>query len=112
MNDTISKLPFIIIFYWVLSLICINTQWYIDNYIILDYLDYLPVCLCVFHFLLKPTFYNKTKSVLVYTIIAICIFQRLQLTLNVDLYRNIYESILILGICFALIINLNALNKE
>ena len=95
MSKAITNLPFIILSYWLLCLYFIKSEFYLNNYLTLDLLDCIPVCLSVFHFLLNMDLYNRFKTNLVYVIIAVCLVAQYKKAFGAELYIKLNETVLI-----------------
>jgi hypothetical protein len=105
MNKAISNLPFVIVAYWLLCLYFYNSKFYLDNYLMFDLYDTIPVVISVFHFFICMVFlqdiYTPYKGALVYTIIAICLVAHYKLAFGAELYIKIYKAVLFGGIAIA-----------
>ncbi len=106
-HKIISNLPYFIVGYWVLFYIIGKTEFYHNNMLLLDDLDFIPVCLCVFHFILSLIYkwveYSQTKIVLICTIIMISAMYKLRDSVDDSIYWNLYLSTLFGGIVLAVL---------
>jgi hypothetical protein len=107
MNKAISNLPFVIVAYWLLCLYFYHSAFYLENYLMLDLLDTIPVVISVFHFFICMVFYQDVyspyKGILIYTIIFCCLIAHFKLEFGADLYISAYKSTLFGGIVLALL---------
>lgn len=105
-HKIISNLPYVIIGYWVFFFIIGKTEFYHKYMLLMDDLDFIPVCVSVFHFFLNLVFkwteYNSSKKVLICTIVMICGLYKLRDSVSDLIYWNLYLHILFGGIIIAL----------
>ena len=106
-HEIISNLPYLIIGYWVLFYLIGKTEFYHNNMLWMDDLDFIPVCVCVFHFILSLVYnwvdYNQIKIVLICTIIMISAMYKLRDSIQDSIYWNLYLSTLFGGILTAVL---------
>jgi hypothetical protein len=106
-HEIISNLPYFIVGYWVLFYIIGKCGFYHKSFLLLDLIDFAPVCVSVFHFILNFVFnwvvYNKSKIVLICTIIAISGMYKLRYSIDDNIYWVLYLSTLFGGIAIALL---------
>ena len=106
-HKIISNLPYLIVGYWVLFYIIGKTEFYHNNMLWMDDLDFIPVCICVFHFVLNSLYnwikYTTPQTVLICSIIIISAMYKLRDSVDDSIYWNLYLSTLFGGILTAVL---------
>jgi len=104
-HKIISNLPYVIVGYWVLFYIIGKLGFYHKYFELLDLIDFAPVCVSVFHFILNLHYdwinYSYDKVVLICTMIQISAMYLVRDSIQGDLYWWIYLPTLIGGIIIA-----------
>jgi hypothetical protein len=104
-HEIISNLPYFIVGYWVFFYIIGKTDFYHKYMLLIDDLDFIPVGVCLFHFVLNLAFkwvdYSLVKIVLICTMIMICGMYKLRDAVSDLIYWNLYLHILFGGISIA-----------
>jgi len=97
LHKSLSNLPIIIVINWAIcALFFTHSEFYFNNFELLDNLDTIIVYLSLMHFLWMPKIYSKEKKYFIFTIISSIILRISFEKLLTEVYYYLYFSIILM----------------
>lgn len=109
LNNILRHLPIVIFSYWCLSLLFVYTDFWSENYYLINAIDTFLVGLSFAHFGLNYKIYNKTSKIFLSTFVVEIFLIKVDsdFSLKDELFYFLYTIILAIALIYAIKINLN-----
>ena len=91
----IYNLPYLIFLWWVFIFFLTNTDFYINNFHIINLIDIPFIIFSLVHFAFHSKNYTQKKAIFVYCILSVLILQVIYNYIDQITYYAIYSTILI-----------------